>query len=337
MKRRAAVAAVALLGAAAPAAAAAPHAVFGLRAGGNPKLGYFVYPLRPGAAVSGSVIVSNAGTATGTVRLYAVDATTGATSGTVYRTSRRPGAAGSWIALASSRLTLAPGAYAAVPFTVRAPAGARPGQWVGGIAAESPEGTSSRATGAKGSLRIRVRNLSIIGVEVDVPGPGALAFRIGAVRAGGADGYQQLLLHVADTGALLSRPAGTVTVARAGGKAVQTLRYSMDTFLPQTAIDYPLHLRTALGPGRYTAAVELHARPLHGAGGAVVVRATRTFVITSKQVRKVFSSAPPTVRPAAGGGSPWTPAAAAAGGAGGALALAGAGLLLLRRRRPATP
>jgi hypothetical protein len=38
-------------------AAQAPHAVFGLRAGGNPKLGYFVYPLAQGATASGTVIV----------------------------------------------------------------------------------------------------------------------------------------------------------------------------------------------------------------------------------------------------------------------------------------
>jgi hypothetical protein len=310
--------------------------VFGLRAGGNPKLGYFVYPLAAGGSTSGTVIVSNVGTASGTVKLYAADATTGSTSGTVYRTDRRPDAAGSWLELASSSLTLAPGAHATVPFAVRVPTGAQPGQWVGGIVAESPESTSGQATGAKGSLRIRVRNLTIIGVEVDVPGPGRLGFRIGRVRTGGSRGYQQLIVPVAATGDLLSRPTGTVTVAGANGKTVQRLRYSMDTFLPQTAIDYPLLLHTALAPGRYTATIELHAQPLHGGSAKAAVRAARPFMVTSRQVKKVFSSAPPTEGPAAGGGSSWTTAAAAAGGAAGALVLAGTAVLVMRRRRPAT-
>lgn len=336
MRRVLPVALGALALSASAAAAETPRAVFGLRAGGNPKLGYFVYSLAPGASVGGTVIVSNVGTKTGTVKLYASDATTGSTSGTVYRTDSPARAAGTWIALAASSVTLAPGAHATVPFTVRVPAAAQPGQWVGGIVAESPETTAGRSTGDKGSLQIRVRDLTIVGVEVDVPGPGGLGFRIGGVHTGGSRGYQQLFVHVADTGELLSRPTGTVTLADGTGKVVQSLRYTMDTFLPRTEIDYPLLLHTALGPGRYTAGVVLRARPLHGGGGSVLVRATRPFAVTSREVKKVFSSAPPTkgAAPApAGGGSSWTTAAAAAGGALGALVLAGAAVLLVRRRR----
>ncbi len=79
-----------------PAAQAAPGKgpVFGLRAGGNPKLGYFVYELAPGGSRTGRVIVSNTGSATGTVKLFPADATTGSTSGTVYRTDRAPARGG---------------------------------------------------------------------------------------------------------------------------------------------------------------------------------------------------------------------------------------------------
>jgi hypothetical protein len=76
------------------AAAATPSAVFGLRAVGNPKLGYFVYDLGAGATRSGAVIVSNTGTRAGVAKLYAVDAGTGSTTGTVYLTDRKPVRAG---------------------------------------------------------------------------------------------------------------------------------------------------------------------------------------------------------------------------------------------------
>lgn len=319
---------------AAPAASPAPDAVFGLRAGGNPKLGYFVYRLAPGGSVSGTVIVSNVGTRAGTVRLYPVDATTGVTSGTVYRSGRlHPTAAGSWLHLAAAQVQLPPGMSATVPFSVRVPPGARPGEWVAGIVAESPEAAGHRATGGAGSVRIRVRNLTIVGVEVAVPGPTRLAFRIGGVRPGGTGGYQRLLVHLAATGNLLSRPGGSLTIS-SHGRRVQTLPFALDTFLPRTAIDYPLLLRRKLGPGRYTAAVVLRARPLAG-GRQVVVHALRRFAISPGQVTKVFSSAAPTAGTPAGGGSRWTLAAAAGGGAAAALVLAAAAAVGLRRRRPA--
>ena len=71
------------------AAAATKGPVFGLRAVGNPKRGYFIYTLAPGATKHGAVIVSNTGTASGTVKLFPADATTGNTSGTVYLTDQK--------------------------------------------------------------------------------------------------------------------------------------------------------------------------------------------------------------------------------------------------------
>src|SRR5665213_3250910 len=71
----------------APVAAAAKPAakpvgpIFGVRAIGNPKLGYFVYPASAGSVLHGAVAVTNTGDQAGSVKLYTADATTGATSG----------------------------------------------------------------------------------------------------------------------------------------------------------------------------------------------------------------------------------------------------------------
>src|SRR5207245_4589025 len=100
---------------------------------GNPKLGYFVYSLPPGSVQQGGVIISNSGTAAGSVKLFAADATTGRTTGTVYLTDRKAQRVGAWITLSTTTLTLKPGQHQTVHFTVRVPANAGPGQWVGGI------------------------------------------------------------------------------------------------------------------------------------------------------------------------------------------------------------
>src|SRR6266571_7499784 len=108
----------------APAVAAAAKPVgpiFGVRAIGNPKLGYFVYPANAGSVLHGAVAVTNTGDRAGSVKLYTADATTGATSGTVYLTDSAPAGVGTWISLDSPMLTLKPRQRATVPFTVRVP------------------------------------------------------------------------------------------------------------------------------------------------------------------------------------------------------------------------
>jgi hypothetical protein len=69
----------------APAQASGP--VFGIRAVGTRKLVYFVFDAKPGTTIVGKTAVSNNGNRVGVVKLFATDATTGQTSGTVYKTS----------------------------------------------------------------------------------------------------------------------------------------------------------------------------------------------------------------------------------------------------------
>jgi len=317
------------------ASAAAKAPAFGLRALGNPKLGYFVYSLSPGAVHQGGVIISNSGTATGTVKLFAADATTGNTTGTVYLTDRKAQHAGAWISLAKTTLTLKPGQHRTVPFTVRVPASAKPGQWVGGVVAETSHQVSQPKSKNKASVRIKIRDLTIVAVQVNVPGPPMLGFTIGGVTTGGQRGFQQIVAHIANTGNVLVKPTGTVTVLNKQGAKLQVLTFKMDTFLPQTAIDYPLLLKKALAPGDYSANVRLAIPGVSGAA-ARVVTAHPSFSISKQDVKQVFTSAAPQTPPPTTAGSsnssqpPW---ALIGGAVLVALLLALLVFQLLRRRR----
>ena len=317
------------------ASAAAKAPAFGLRALGNPKLGYFVYSLSPGAVHQGGVIISNSGTATGTVKLFAADATTGNTTGTVYLTDRKAQHAGAWISLAKTTLTLKPGQHRTVPFTVRVPASAKPGQWVGGVVAETSHQVSQPKSKNKASVRIKIRDLTIVAVQVNVPGPPVLGFTIGGVTTGGQRGFQQIVTHIANTGNVLVKPTGTVTVLNKQGAKLQVLTFKMDTFLPQTAIDYPLLLKKALAPGDYSANVRLAIPGVSGAA-ARVVTAHPSFSISKQDVKQVFTSAAPQTPPPTTAGSsnssqpPW---ALIGGAVLVALLLALLVFQLLRRRR----
>jgi hypothetical protein len=307
---------VAVVLAAAPAAhaAARPGAVFSLRAAGNPKLGYFVYRLQQGTSRSGAIIVSNTGTRTGAVKLYAADAATGATTGAVYLAGRRPVRAGTWVRLARRRATLAPGRYLRVPFTVRVPRDAKPGQWVAGLVAETARIERGPSTHQKARVRIRIRNLTIVAVQVDVPGRPRPAFAIGAAHVGGRRGFEQLFLRVANTGNMLRKPRGRVVVAHSPGAPVETLPFKMDTFVPSTSIPFPLLLKKALSPGHYVARVTLSFA--NGRGRTTTIHAAPEFTISGKQTKQVFGSASPTApgSPGGGGGTTWAMPAAIGGG-----------------------
>ena len=233
--------------------------MFGLRAVGNNERGYFVYTLAGGASQSGAVIVSNVGTAAGTVKLFTADATTGRTTGTVYETDTRPTRTGSWVKLSRTSLTLAAGAHQTVSFTVHVPAGTPVGQWVGGIVAETFHAPTSSKSNQKANVQIKIRDLTIVAVQANVPGPQRVKFTFGKVSTGGQRGFQQVFVHISSLGNVLTKPAGKVTILDTTGKAVETLSYTMDTFLPQTAIDYPILLKKALAPGDYRAVTTLTA------------------------------------------------------------------------------
>jgi hypothetical protein len=315
--------------------------IFGVRAIGNPKLGYFVYPASAGSVLHGAVAVTNTGDQTGSVKLYTADATTGATSGTVYLTDSRPAGVGTWISLHSPTLTLKPSQRTIVPFTVHVPAGANAGDYVGGIVAETVLQRQGPQSSHKTNVQIKVRNLSIVAVEVNVPGPQVAKFTIGDVKVGGSQGRQQVFVHLANDGTILAKPKGSITIKTSTGTAIQTISFHLDTFLAHTAIDYPIQLRQALSPGTYVASVRLTYPGSGAAGGTATSSASPQFTVSKENVQKVFKPGKPTnVGP---GGVVAAPASSSSlykwiAIGFGALLLAGGGYFfaVVRQRRPVT-
>jgi hypothetical protein len=284
----------------AAAAAAAPPVSFGLRPVGKWPRGFFVYHGRSGQVLHGSVSVVNSGRRTGVVKLYPVDATTGQTSGTVYLTSgERLRGAGAWISLGARSLTLGPSAHRTVAFTVHVPRGTPAGQHVGGIAAETVGVAESPSSQGKTNVQIKIRNLSIVAVEVNVPGRLVARLAIGGIKAGGRRGYQQLLVHLRNSGNVMLKPRGTLTVEDGRGRRVAEQRFVLDTMLPGTEIDYPVNVtKRGLGAGSYRARVRIAYAGLGGGGRSVAV-AQPSFRITSAQQNEVFRPAAPATPPPA--------------------------------------
>jgi hypothetical protein len=304
---------------------------------------YFVFAAQPGSVITTKVRISNTGDRTGTALLYPVDATTGQTSGTVYRQRNDPRTdVGKWVHLEQSKLALKPGTSVVVPFSIRVPSHARGGDHIGGIVAENTALTESKATGA---LQIRIRHLTIAAVVVQVKGQAAALIDATGLRAGGEHGYQFVYLRVENLGGLATKPQGSVVIAGSSGAVVARRRFQLDTFVPQTAIDYPILLPgQVLPPGSYHATVRLsYAASVLGyrrvAGQARTISRSFAFAVSSADHTAVFKGAPPVTPPTTAAvpsaKKKTSPPLLLLGAATALLALGGAAILLVRRRRTA--
>src|SRR5436305_8439252 len=92
-----------------PGGAVAATGTFALQVA-HSRAPYFVLSSRGGAITGGSATVINVGGRAGGVSLYPTDATTGQTSGAVYRSAQQPRRdVGAWIRLGNQHLTLGAG------------------------------------------------------------------------------------------------------------------------------------------------------------------------------------------------------------------------------------
>ncbi len=246
---------------------------------------YFILNGKPDTTVQNGIRIKNTGSATGTVTLYSVDATTGQNSGLVYNAQDIPSHdVGSWLHLAQQQLTLASGQSQTVLFQVNIPRGTRPGQHIGGIVAKSVVQASTQ----KSTFHVDVQSLSIVAVQLNVAGPQADRLEMTGIQAGGANGYQSLLIHLSNTGTSLLKPHGTLQILDAQGNIRQNLTVKLDTFLPDTTINYPVYMQNhPLEAGNYTIDLQLAYGHQH------TLYTKQVLTVTQQQVTQVFKSQGP--------------------------------------------
>src|SRR4030081_1526021 len=139
---------------------------------------YFKPLITPGGSITQTVIVSNTGASTLRLLVCRVDGLTGQTTGTVYANRRdRVRKAGLWVNPGVSQLSVPAGREVSVPFTVRVPRRAKPGDHVAGIALEDANQRTS-----SGSFRITEIFREVIGIQIRVPGSAFPRLTLGAVQ-----------------------------------------------------------------------------------------------------------------------------------------------------------
>ncbi len=262
--------------------------------------GYFILDATVGRVIEDAVVVRNSGAAAGTVRLFAVDAVTGQNTGATFPSDTDPRRdVGNWLQISRTELTLQPDEEQTVAFTVTVPADASVGEHLGGLVALD----TVIKQGAPGTLRIDTQTRMVTAVQVNLPGPTIERLTVGGVSVGGPAGKQLLLLDLRNDGNTMVKPVGTLIVSDAAGVTVQALPFKLDTFVPHTAIPYPVAVeKQALGAGQYHAKVDL----TYGTSG--VTSYEGDFSITAAQVAQVFPSSAPLAPPPVAAAASATPA-----------------------------
>jgi len=277
----------ALLGSA-PSAAA--KAVFSVQPTNTTATGYLVLTGSSGKTIQSSVEVLNTGDKTGSASVYAVDGTTGQTSGAVYRSRQEARKdVGAWIKLSKTRVTLPAHSQQAIPFTVAVPSDAFAGQHLGGVVVQ-PDTLAGKQTLRKtknSSFQVNIRELSVMAVQVNLPGPLQPQMEITGLRASGIPGRQSILIGLSNTGNEFVKGKGSLTVTDSSGKRVKRETFPLDTFVSHTHVDLPIYTTgKPLPNGSYNGTVAISYLGRH---------LTRTFPldINAGNQEQVFGSTGP--------------------------------------------
>jgi hypothetical protein len=191
--------------------------------------------------------------------------------------------------LANSYVTLGPHAQATISFTVSVPAGAFVGQHLGGIVVQPSTSSISQRTVRKSqrsAFRVQIRELSIVAVQLNVPGLKVVRLALSGIRASGIPGRQSLLIRLSNPGNVFVKGTGSLTVVDSSGKQVERQSFPLDTLVSHTHISYPVYTAgRPLPSGSYKGTVTITY------GGRRLV-GTFPFTITSANQQQVFGAPP---------------------------------------------
>lgn len=221
-----------------------------------PGGGYFLVGSNPGDTVAQSLALRNDSRRRLSLKLDAVDATTGPFGGVSYGVeSESPSRAGTWLALSKNSVTLAPGESAIVDFKITVPRNAASGEHLAGISVWSPapEADTTEAQQAQAGAAIHVQTRRIVAVQVRLSGPSQPELVISGVDAAARPDGLYLEIGIDNAGRGLTKAHGLIEIPSEDFQQ----NFDIDTFVPGTTIAYPVRWTDSVPEGGYGARVEI--------------------------------------------------------------------------------
>jgi hypothetical protein len=224
----------------------------------SPQGHFYLLDANPGDSITQNFRVVNPNDHAVTVMIEPVDAGTGERTGVQMG---KPGSAKAltsrWIVVSSPQITLAPNMARDVPFTVHVPPNVTPGQYLAAMSASVPlsaaDTKAAAAPAGKAGFSMAVRFQRAIAVEIDIPGPRAPELAVSGADPMALPGGIQLGVHIANNGNAFAHGTGVVRVADTN----TDFSFKVDTFVPGTAIVYPVQWTKSVVPGTHHVQVDL--------------------------------------------------------------------------------
>lgn len=175
---------------------------------------WFVYTLNPNGEVSSSVTIQNKGKERAKLRIYSVDATSNKDGAFTLFSQGTKNDVGGWIILDTDKVEVPADSKITVPFILKIPLSATPGDHVGGIAVEGEEEADLLTSGVKLVQRLGVRfYITIEGERVE-----KLAIKNIKVTESGGQTY--LSYSLANSGNTNLSPKGSLKIGSVFGSSV---------------------------------------------------------------------------------------------------------------------
>jgi hypothetical protein len=225
---------------------------------------YFFLHSQPGRTLHASLQIVNLGSTPRTIVLAPADVST-ANAGELQYGDTTPKGEGRWLALSAARVALPAGGTRRLPFTVRIPGHAGPGDHFAAITAVDRRVLERRRLG-RGAIRLRLIPRLAMTVRVAVPGARRRELQVTGARVAVAPSGAALALRIANPGnALIDSARGSLTVSQ-GDTDLFSQSIELGPFVPRTAITFDAPWIGRPVEGTYQVKGELrprHAPPIH--------------------------------------------------------------------------
>lgn len=214
---------------------------------------YFTLEADAGTTNQLTVVLGNADDEPLTLRTYVND-TVPMTNGGFSIADEEIPAAGTatWIDYPAETFTFEPGEGVERTFTITIPEDAKPGQYIAGMALQTAEPLAVEGT----SMFNQIIRKSIA-VFIIVPGPEEPSFELGEASILTDGAIHRIEIPLANTGNVLVKPRGELTLADAQGNVVLTAPIVMGSVYAGTTVPLVVGLTSELPEGEYSMSVTL--------------------------------------------------------------------------------
>lgn len=217
---------------------------------------WFVYNKNAGETVSDIATVKNFSNTPVDVTIYAVDAVSSESGSFILSFSEDEQIGiGAWTDVKSKALTIPPFEVIDVPFEIKVPADAPPGQYLGGIVIENGQGqTAGEASGQENGTSISVKTRIGSRVYLTIPGEIIEDVRFSDFHAKKEiTGITRFFLTLENKGNMSYEPEVKIDVFDQSGNLYETIKKPLGTIAPMSTIKPVVEMGKRPFLGNYTA------------------------------------------------------------------------------------